>query len=373
MGLFCIPSALQIDLDDMGWFCGRDDRKAGGPSRTGIPRRHVPADYLAVNELGRRLNMRINCGLVIGEWDADNSLGAIPHLSPYGQWNNAAYYDAEGVGACVDALNASGYINPCIHGLMHGYYSPLADWHDTSDFYYRVKNELKMLPEDEVRARLDAFLHLLGSNGVKLRLHSFIPPSFAYRWDELSRILWEYGVRYVGTIFGTMDKNGASLEGSIGIEPCGMVTYDRHNNPIPWDAFGGWDDLPPMTGLIGVHWPNLLHKDPERNTESVDAAERYLRRMTENFGTILSRGVEFYTSQALYKRYAVTAENDGVMTVDLSGLPRTPALADRFYISARRPITAISGCTATVYEGAEGFITYEVIPTAGLLTVAAES
>ena len=370
MDIFCIPSALQIDLDDMGWFCGRDDRKLGGPSRTGVARRHVLGDYYAVNELGRRLNMRINCGLVIGEWDTDNSLRTIPYLSPYGVWDNAAYYDVDAVEACVAALNAADYINPCVHGLLHGYYNSVADWHDSSDFYYHRNKVLCMVEEGEVRARLDAFFHILSARGLNRKVHTFIPPSFAYRWDELSRILWEYGIKYVGTIFKTMDKNGTTPEAPIGIEPCGIVTYDRHHNPIPWDSFGGdWDALPAVNGVVGVHWPNFLHEDPERNMESVIAAERYFRRSASEFGTILSRGIEFYASQALYRQAAVTVEQGSTLTVDLSALPKPTVLADHFYVSARRPVTASSGCRFVLYERAGDFITYEVTPTERVLTL----
>lgn len=76
-----IPSCLYITMDDLGWFCGTDDRPAGGSSRSGMPRRHCAEDYAAVNELGRRLNMKINCAFVLGEWDPDNRLKRIPYLS----------------------------------------------------------------------------------------------------------------------------------------------------------------------------------------------------------------------------------------------------------------------------------------------------
>ena len=54
-----IPRPLQIVVDDVGWFNGKDDREDGGPSRTGMPRRHVAEDILAINRLGKALNMNI--------------------------------------------------------------------------------------------------------------------------------------------------------------------------------------------------------------------------------------------------------------------------------------------------------------------------
>ncbi|MBR5314967.1 MAG: hypothetical protein IKU45_06110, partial [Clostridia bacterium] len=67
-----IPNAVQITMDDIGWFIGHDNRAKNEPSRTGIPRQHHPLDYRAVNEIGKAIGMKIMCPLVIGEWDKNN-------------------------------------------------------------------------------------------------------------------------------------------------------------------------------------------------------------------------------------------------------------------------------------------------------------
>ena len=96
-----IPQALQIVVDDLGWFCGDDDRKSGGASRTGMPRHHGYKDYEAIHELGKALNQKILCGFCLAEWDPDNRMRTIPYLSKYGDdWNNAAYYDARIAAEC---------------------------------------------------------------------------------------------------------------------------------------------------------------------------------------------------------------------------------------------------------------------------------
>ena len=48
-----IPIALQVLIDDAGWWSGKDGRENGEPARTGIPRDHVPEDYLAIAMLGQ--------------------------------------------------------------------------------------------------------------------------------------------------------------------------------------------------------------------------------------------------------------------------------------------------------------------------------
>ena len=76
-----LPVALQIVTDDIGWFYGRDTRCSEGPSRTGLPRRHVAEDYAAIDAVGKAIGMKINCPMVIGEWDKKNRLRGMPHAT----------------------------------------------------------------------------------------------------------------------------------------------------------------------------------------------------------------------------------------------------------------------------------------------------
>ena len=53
--------------------------------------------------------MKINCSLVLGEWDMDNRLGKeIPHFSHYGdKWNNKAYRNVDDMRDAVEIMNNS--------------------------------------------------------------------------------------------------------------------------------------------------------------------------------------------------------------------------------------------------------------------------
>jgi hypothetical protein len=53
-----VPIAIQVVIDDVGWWSGTDDHASGGPYRTGMPRNHTIEDYTAIIELGRRLSIR---------------------------------------------------------------------------------------------------------------------------------------------------------------------------------------------------------------------------------------------------------------------------------------------------------------------------
>ena len=254
-------------------------------------------------------------------------------------------------------------MNLCVHGLMHGYYMDGVDSHDISDYYYTIKKQRYMVSENEIRRRLEAFFDLLRCNGIDKKIDTMIPPSFVYNWNELSYILRDYGIRYVGTIYRHMRCGDEAAPATIGIEKSGMITYDRHNNPIPWDAYGGpYEDLPLFSGVVGIHWPNLLHRDPLCNMETVDRAEAYFRRCGNEWGTILSHDVTFYVTQALYKLYAKAEERDGVLTVDLSDMPSVDGINDCFYVSSVKPITSGLGCTFSLYEKQTTHFTYKITP-----------
>ena len=366
-----IPDSLQITMDDVGWFNGADDRQNGGSAHTGMTRRHCAEDYAAINELGRRLGMRINCGFILGEWDDDNRLGKIKYLSKYGDnWNNAAYLGRDEMKAVADTINASPYIDIAVHGLLHNYYKPGLPY-SNSDYFYRLDDGLHMTPESEIRARLDAFYDMLDHHGINQKPNSFIPPTFAYIWNTISRILADYGIKYVSTVFSppTMEvPEGFERPHNAGVEN-GIITVDRNIRCIPWyEISSDLDGREPVTGIFGCHWPNVLHEDPSRHGEIIDNWVRYFERCAETYGIILSRDIAFAAAQTLYKEYAETAYSDGTMTIDISKVPEAEGIASSFFISARSEIKAYSGCELSLYERKNGFINYEVRPQSDVMT-----
>jgi hypothetical protein len=84
--------AIQVVIDDVGWWCSEDGSARGEPFRTSCPRNHVPADYRAIIELGRRLNMHPQAAMVLCEWDRTNLLRKLPSSTWMGDaWDNARW------------------------------------------------------------------------------------------------------------------------------------------------------------------------------------------------------------------------------------------------------------------------------------------
>lgn len=362
-----IPRPLQIVMDDLGWFNGKDDRQSGGPSRTGAERKHCHKDYIAVNELGKRLDMKINCAFVLGEWDDDNRLASIKNLSKYKEgWDNARYFDKDEAARCVRAINESEYIDMAIHGLLHGYYADGIDNVDESDYYYKVNKEQFTVCESEIRARLDAFLDLVKHHGINKNINSFVPPSFTYKRNDISHILADYGIEFISTIFKQLVCEGERPE--IADVENGIVSVDRNNNKVKWNGINEDPSaLPALNGIFGMHWPNILHTDPDRNIEAVERWAEYFERCSQEFGTILSKDMRFCASQSLFCRFAKIKEDRGITIVDISEVPTLVQTNREFYISSKEPLESYVGCDVYSYEQKDGFWTYRIVPITNVM------
>lgn len=118
-----IPLAIQIVIDDVGWWDGRDGHERGEPYRSGAPRSHVPADYAAIVELGRRLGARPQAAMIMCEWDRANILRDVPSATWLGgDWDNSRW-----VGPWLDEAadlinNGRDHFELTIHGIGHEYW-----------------------------------------------------------------------------------------------------------------------------------------------------------------------------------------------------------------------------------------------------------
>lgn len=353
-----IPAALQVCLDDVGWWCGRDDRAIGGPSRSGFIRNHCAADYEAIHQFGQAIGQVIYCAFILGEWDTEGRLSReIPHFAPL---NHRP--DPVEMQKAVEIINASPYIEVAVHGLCHGYYAPDNPAKDTSDYYIRyAKDRMEMIPEPEVRLRLDAFFSLCREHGITKPIRGFVPPSGAYRGFELSSILKEYGLLYNVSSFHrplrfTNVPDPALLD-EVFVED-GFITLKDQIDPIPWDAHDAdMRSLPPCYGVIGMHWPNILHADPNRHGETLQKLVPYFERCADTFGIVLSKDVAFAATQALYRKYAVLRED----TLDLSAVPPALGRQESFILSSAEPLQ-FRGAAVLSTEVKSGFINYELSP-----------
>lgn len=275
-GIIYVPYGIQIVIDDVGWWSGRNLSAQNQPYRTGIDRDHYPEDYEAIAYLGKTLGIRPVAAMVLGEWDRNSILKDLPDATWMGRnWK----YPGPPIGVLDrtgDIINRNReHMEMAIHAIGHEYWAggimERAQWYD-------VKKEMR--DGETIRRHLDFFFELLKTNDLYGDLEFFVPAAFLYAFNrkggDMASILREYKVKFISTPHRTM-KIKTPLEGeSFGIEH-GILNVDRTVDLVRWDGID-----PEISGectgpVLGMHWPNLLHRDHRRSRETVDRWVKFLR------------------------------------------------------------------------------------------------
>jgi len=371
-----IPVALQLVVDDVGWHNGADERHLGKPSRSGLPRMHHPLDYEELNAIGKGLNMKIVCSLVLGEWDKDNLLRGVPHVT-YDQegWDRASEIDMEYAGRCLEALEGGEYLDYALHGLLHEYYD-----HDVriigSQYYpYRYDEEKQCytserthIPEEEFERQVQLFLEIYRSWGFQKEISTFVSTAGTIGTYEENRgfaeVLKKYGIHYWSNSWGAETEKVSVQEGIICVKEFGIMPWNAYDVDPAYLAIKGEDGQPLPGCGYGAHLTNFIRYNPEKNTELVSAWVDYFNRQAEVFGVMLARDNAFSASQALYHRFAGIQETEDGYEIDLTEVDKQGAtgLRQELYISLKNGIvpTGCIGGQITEYETRKAFKIYQI-------------
>jgi len=366
-----IPVAIQLVLDDIGWFWGRDERDQGHPSRTGLPRWHVVEDYMMVDAVGRAINQKINTMFVIGEWDRNNVLRKVPYSNKFGKdWDSSKWLNLEEAEKIRDFMNSCEYIELGYHGLLHGLWEENGTHITETEFFApedfkKGSKPFKLLPESMLRQHFDAFLEIYNDWGFNHKLRTFASPCGnmgAEKTDEFTKVLKDYGVKF-------WHNNG--------IKNCivqtGIICNAKAIEIVPWESYDIDPEIlptydPEKAGILGGHWPNLLRYNPKKNFERVEAWKSFFDRQSEVFGMIISRDMEFAHYQQLHKFYGEVEEENGMIKIDLTKVDdMAPEKNKDFYISIKNgnePTECIGG-KITLYETKKDFKNYKIERTEG--------
>jgi hypothetical protein len=299
-----IPKPIQVVIDDVGWWSGKDGSKYQEPYRTGINRNHVPEDYQAIVELGKALGIRPQAAFILSEWDRQNILGNVPHCTWMGtNWDNSKW-----IGPWLE--EASDIINSnkdnfeiTMHGLGHEWWIngefTRAEWADKDGV---------MRPKDDLEQHIDAFVEIMRQNNLGDLPTSFVPTAFNHGFGvtpgnkvSMAAILNKTGFAHINTPFSNM-LNKENVQYDIFGVDSGVMTIDRGSDILGWDVIGQKPEGEINGTTCGMHWPNLLHEDPSRNSEIVDAWIKLLAPYHENQETILAKNsLEFQQQLAHFK------------------------------------------------------------------------
>ena len=383
---YCLPIALQIVMDDVGWFNGFDQRCAEGPSRTGIPRMYCAEDYAAIEAVGKEVGMKINCPFVIGEWDKKNRLRGMPHATNNEKgWDMASQINYAEAEKCLDIINKAEHFEVAFHGLMHGYWedgisAADSEFSHPSSLDYKTKYAHRLyvpVDNDYFESHIEAFFQIYEDWGFKQKVRSFTSPSGIYKGVEENRhlvtMMKKYGMHYWANGWSAIKHAHEAIDGVIFINK----SYTKTNHPH-WAAYGIDPEQQPdysfatnnlevggEQGIYGMHWPNVLYFDPNRNMECAKPWGRYMKRQAEIFGLMLSKDTAFAASQGVYRRYAsIEATKDGI-AIDLTAVDNAGVshlLDNSFYISIEKGISPkiTKGGALSLYEEHKDFNNYKI-------------
>jgi len=297
-----IPMPIQIVIDDVGWWSGEDGHALQEPYRTGINRNHVPADYQAIVDLGKKLGVRPQAATILCEWDRENILRNLPTST----WMREKWDNSKWVGPWLDEAaaiirNNQNHYELTMHGVGHEYWqdenATRAEWADTSG---------TMRPLDQVELHLDYFEKLLDQNQLGSFPTSFVPTAFLHGFGltgahkiSMAAVIKKRGMNYINTPFSNMYNAEGAQFGIFGIDS-GVMTVDRGEDLLDWDVFGGTPSGILTGPSCGLHWPNMLHSDPNRNSEIVDGWVKHLAPYNDKPETLLAKNSSSFRNQLVH-------------------------------------------------------------------------
>ena len=376
-----IPIALQLVVDDIGWFKGENGLMKSRPARTHMNRNQVAEDYVVLNEIGKKLDMHILCGLVLGEWDKNNILRGMEHATwDEGNWDMASHIDYPLAERCKNAIEESEFIDIAFHGLMHGYWVNGENYGNPREFYSydipgntterRLDYPVKPVSAEYVEEHLDAWFKIYNSWGFTKPVESIISPASLYKDKEISveyaKKAEKYGIKYWKNLWA---EHTCLLEYFDKIVFLNMdddfldyAAHDVEPDKIPDIPIYNDENRPFAYAIMGCHWENFLRTDYKDNLNNVDKWVDFFKRQGSVFGTMLSKNMAFAVSQAQYNAFGKMKFEDNVLTVDLSDVLNKMEVADEFYISIKDELVPqkIQGGTIEPYQKQETYTNYKI-------------
>jgi hypothetical protein len=149
----------------------------------------------------------------------------------------------------------------------------------------------------------DAFAEIMRQNNLGELPKSFVPTAFRHGFGvtegnevSIAELLGNRGFSYINTPFEIMLNKENVQHGYFGVDS-GIMTVDRGADIFDWNIIST-NPVGAINGpTCGMHWPNLLHEDPERNAEIVDGWVKLLAPHKDKQETMLAKDSLFFQKQ----------------------------------------------------------------------------
>lgn len=325
------PRPFAIAIDDLGWMEGSSLGNEGGPWRLGVDRRMGVKDYVPIVEIGKALGVRFQGLFILSELDRLNICAKYPTITQDGvNFDNSKNISNEQLDVMNYVIENAAYLEFGLHGVGHEHFEngvrTRAEWYD-------IQND-KPWPEQDSRDHLEAFKEIMAQYGLtKEKGHSFpesfVPCAYGYYWNpngnySTGKIMNEYGVKYVNTLFNEISECNPPIEFGGGFDQ-GVLVINRENYGNEWYRLAALPSAPLetyKTDIIETHWPNWLAQDhflqDELNQKWID----YLKSIQKSKTHYLAKNTEQFYSQWLYKKFANVSITEGKIIIDNTNMPQ---------------------------------------------------
>lgn len=338
-----LPLPLFVVIEDVGWWQGEDGSAGNQPYRNAFPRRHCLADYQALGRLAKALSMRLAIAMVLGEWDKSTVLRQVTGSS----WLGGAWHNRPNQGPwlaeAADYLRQNQQIlEPAVHGLCHEFWQDgrmqRAEFHDQAG---------RMRPPEIVISHLKAFQRIWEDNDLGDFPRLFVPPALLHSFGDgassMQALLHDFGIEYVITRFAKARQYAPPLHDRLSWE-WGVGLLERGISPVRWDevaAVPAWQGDDP---ILALHWGNVLHADPARNSEVVDGWAALLLALARRDDRVLVHDLAACWRQVAVCCLAESTWKEGGITIDLRAIPDRPVFNGEFCLKIQEKQTGLWQC-----------------------------
>lgn len=297
-----IPMPIQVVIDDVGWWSGKDGSSQQEPYRTGINRDHTIEDYKAIIQLGKALDIRPQAAMVLCEWDRENILRELPESTWMGtKWDNGKWTGPL-LDEAADLIRSNqDHFEFTLHGIGHEYWPggklTRAEW---------ASGDGTMRPVEHVNKHLDYYEKIMQQNSLGSLPSSFVPAAFNHGFgptgghkQSLAELLNKRGISYINTPFYKMQNADKLANGVFGLD-AGVLTVDRGNDLLKWNVIGKLPEGELSGPTCGMHWPNLLHENPDLSPEIVDGWIKFLKPYKKRIDTLLAKNSLHFQKQLIH-------------------------------------------------------------------------
>jgi uncharacterized protein YqgQ len=199
--------------------------------------------------------------------------------------------------------NNKEHIELSMHGLAHEWWEDgimsRAEW---------ANSETGVMRQEEIVDRhIDAFVEIMHQNGLYEAPKSFIPTNFSHtfgvskgRKKSMAQMLKKHGFTYINTPYEYGFHNVEAVQNELFGVDSGVLTVNRGSDILDWYIISTLPEGKVSLSTCGMHWPNLLHINPERNIEIVEGWIKLLAPYNEKPETMLAKNSVLFQKQIVH-------------------------------------------------------------------------